>query len=204
MGGVLDDLNVAALMVRHLNQSGDLKAIYRGTGSNAFLEVARAGLAVAFDPDSDPYDPQRRRCLVQTKGNLTKKKLALGFHIEDDPETGIGRVVWHEGALNLDADTLLRGRDARRDAPKLEEAEEVLFTLLSNGPMRVSGPSGIEAETEKAGVTWGTVKRAAASLKVVKTRHWKKGGGVDYVTWELPVTEDSNVIPFNFPGSSDS
>jgi hypothetical protein len=203
LGGILDEMNVAALMIRHLNQSGELKAIYRGTGSNAFLEVARAGLAVAYHPDSDPHDPRRLRCLIQTKGNLTRKRLALGFHVEDDPETGIGRVVWHQGALDLDADTLLQGRDARKDAPKREEAEEVLSKILSKGPRRVSGEDGVEAETKRAGVTWGTVKRAADSLKVVKTRHYKPGGGVDYVTWELPVTGQSNVIPFNLPVAFD-
>ncbi len=201
--GILEEHSVTGLMIRHLNQDGSLKALQRGSGSNAPVQVSRAAFSVAYHPDSSPEDgPSRLRCFVQSKGNLTKGKKAIGFHVEDHPELGVGRVVWHKEALDLDADTLLRGRDARKDSPKRREAEEVLRNLLANGPRRVSGEGGIAAEMDKADVTWGTTKRAAEAMKVVKTRHYKSGGGVDYVTWELPVTGQSNVIPFNLPVSS--
>lgn len=200
--GILEEHSVTGLMIRHLNQDGSLKALQRGSGSNAPVQVSRAAFSVAYHPDSSPEDDNRLRCFVQSKGNLTKKKLAIGFHVESHPELDIGRVVWHKEALDLDADTLLKGRDGRKDSPKLREAVEVLHNLLANGPRHVSGDGGLEAETKKAGVTWGTANRAASAMKVVKIRHWKPGGGVDYVTWELPVTGQSDVIPFNLPVSA--
>lgn len=202
--GVLEERRCAALMIRHLNQDGDLKAIYRGTGSNAYLEVARAGLAIAYHPD-DLGLPQheRRRVLAQTKGNLVGQKLSRIFNIVVDAELGIPRVEWQPGHADIDADSALKGgRDSRKNSPKLEDAKRVLSEILSPGPMRVQGTEevdGVKELIKKAGLTWGTVERAADDMGVVKepVRHetGPNKGKPDYWKWSLPMAGTKIRIP---------
>lgn len=187
---VLDQTKWAGLLVRHLNQSGELKAIYRGTGSNAFLEVARSGFAVAIHPDDiDLPKPQQRRVLAQTKGNLTKERLSLVFMVTEHPSVtnrqgeGIPRIEW-KGAANLDADTILKGRDARKDSPQRDQAKTILNSLLEGDGGQVRADVA-HKQARLAGISTRTMDRAADDLRLDKVGVRKEGEAVyDHWVWK--------------------
>jgi hypothetical protein len=98
------------LLVRHLNKSGELKAKYRGGGSIAFTGAARAVLVVEEHPEQPGL-----MVLARVKNNLAKTIPGVGYRVASDELHECPLIAW-EGVVHIDADTLLRGHDSRRDA----------------------------------------------------------------------------------------
>src|SRR5262249_43767522 len=71
------ELNVAILVIRHLNKTSSNNPLYRGGGSIGIIGAARAGLLVVRDPnDEDRY------ILTITKLNIAKKPPSLAYTIK--------------------------------------------------------------------------------------------------------------------------
>lgn len=176
----------AVVMVRHLNKSGDGKALYRGGGSIAFSGSARSGLMV----DSIPGDPDGWCGLAQVKGNLARKAKTLRYRIVSvqiaDPSFpyDVPVVEWG-GETDLTADQLFEKKDARKRAPEREQAKAFLVELLKNGPCLVAE---VELQAQAAGLAWSTVRRAATELSLAKEPVRSKGGkkAIKAWKWSLP------------------
>lgn len=170
----------AVLMIRHLNKSGDMKAMYRGGGSIAFIGAARSGLVV----DRHPDDPQNLRVLAQVKANLAKNhRPSIVYHVEgweDDPN--IPKVQWGD-SIDLSAEDLLRKPDARKQAPQREEAEQFLRTLLRGRPPMPVGE--VQRQAEEAGMAWATVQRAKKPAGVVVEAQRGSDGVLKKWTWTI-------------------
>jgi archaellum biogenesis ATPase FlaH len=163
---------VAILAVTHLRKSGG-SAIYRAMGSLAFAAAARAVWGIAEDAD----DPDKR-IMLRVKGNLSHDPGGLAYRIEEAP-SGIPRIAWEPGAVNLRADDVLGGFDSREERSEQREAEEWLKDFLAAGPKAVSE---IRRQAPQAGLAWHTVRRAADALRVKK----RKSGFVSGWEWALP------------------
>lgn len=172
----------AVVMVRHLNKSGDGKALYRGGGSIAFSGSARSGLMVEAIPD----DPDGWCGLAQVKGNLSRKAKTLRYRIVSaqvqDPDFpyDIPVVEWG-GESELTADQLFERKDARKRAPEREQAKAFLVELLKDGPCLVAE---VEAQAQAAGHSWSTVKRAATEMGLAKEPVRSKGGKKSIKAWQ--------------------
>ena len=141
----------AVLMVRHLNKQGDLKALYRGGGSIAFIGAARSGLVV----DRHPED-KATIVLAQTKANLARDVPALTYRVESwDLDDAIPVVSWGE-ELDMEADELLRKVDGRRDSSGRDAVVAFLTDLLADGPVPAKA---VRAAATAAGVPWRTIER---------------------------------------------
>lgn len=150
----------AVLLIRHLNKSGEGKALYRGGGSIAFSGAARSVMVITRHPD----DPQNLRVLAMVKGNLTRnERRSLTYQVIPSPDDPDQPVVEWGDFCDLTADDLMGGADSRREAPILKEALEFLRDLLSDGPMSAKD---VRKHADSAGLTWGTVKRAKKELRV--------------------------------------
>ncbi len=163
---------MAVVCVSHLNKSQG-PAMYRTTGSLAFVAAARAVFAVAEDKeDSD------RRLVIPIKSNLSAGATSMAYRIGTD-ETGTPRVEWEPSAIEIDAETALARDDARGEHSERDEAGEWLADFLSEGP-RAS--SDVRKEALGIGLAWVTVRRAKDSLgiRAAKTRF---DGGWE---WTLP------------------
>ncbi len=124
----------AVVMIRHLNKQGELKALYRGGGSIAFIGAARSGLIVDKHPEQDGVV-----VLAQTKSNLARGVPALTYTVDSWAEDStIPVVAWGE-ELDISAEDLLRKPDGRLDAPSRDEAVEFLRQLLADGPVGTAG-----------------------------------------------------------------
>jgi hypothetical protein len=170
------------LLIRHLNKAGDLKAKYRGGGSIAFTGAARSVLVVEEHPEQPGLI-----VLARVKNNLARTVPGIGYTIEEEPLYECPLVRWR-GVVHIDADTLLRGHDSRRDAEAREEAEGYLRDLLADGPVAV--PDVRKALIDGAGVTAATLRRAKDHLKVVSARQRDDDGKTTGWFWSLPPDDD--------------
>ena len=154
--------NVAVVMITHLNKSPGGKAIYRATGSLAFVAAARVAWLVARDKD----DP-RRRLLLPAKSNIAVEPKGLAYRIID------GMVQWEAGEVDIQADDALaaEGRKPGREQAgergplpeKTRKAMDWVRERLEVGPGR---HGELRGAAEEAGITKGTFYNALDALGV--------------------------------------
>jgi hypothetical protein len=180
-----EDTGAAVVMIRHLNKSGEGKALYRGGGSIAFSGSARSGLMVEQIPD----DNEGWCGLAQVKGNLSSRtttllyRLTSVWNVDAEFPYDVPVVAWG-GESDISADQLFQKKDARRQAPEREEAKQFLMEVLREGPMEVGF---IEQNAKAAGHSWITVKRASKDIGVAKQPvRDKKSKAVKHWEWALP------------------
>jgi putative DNA primase/helicase len=177
----------AIVLLRHLNKSSGLHAMYRGGGSIGIIGAARVGLLVAADPD----DPERR-IVATVKNNLAPHPPSLAFRLMGDDATAAARIEWL-GESEHRASALLALRvDDPEEGGALVEAVEVLRTILAGGP--VAAKDG-EREAAAAGVKGRTLDRAR---KAAAVRSERVGGlgSAGYWQWTLaPKSATENLRP---------
>jgi hypothetical protein len=194
--GVLEPLSkmserarVATLAVTHFNkaksQSGKNKAIYRFIDSIAFVAAARTAFVATEDPEA-----LDRKFLLHAKNNIAKPPQGLTYTIDtavaydcNDRPIGTSRLEWGEEPVDRQADEAVAS-DTPDRGHALREAEDFLKEMLK-GDVEVPC-SKIQKEAKKAGVAWGTLRRAKNRLNVtVKKQQVADGEWV----WSLSTTD---------------
>lgn len=157
---MLQKTGAAGVLVRHLNKSGEMQALYRGGGSIAFIGTARSGLVVGKHPEDD-----NTVVLAQTKTNLSRGVKTLTYSVQKrtDDEDIADTYVGYGDELDLSADDLFGKKDARTNSPERDEARIVLRDLLADGPMLASD---VQEAVKGSGISWSTFKRAKESAGV--------------------------------------
>lgn len=161
-------LDLSVVLVRHLNKDSSLKAEYRGGGSIAFSAAARSVLIAERHPDeADVF------CLAQAKNNLAVYAPTLTYRIEprlvesDDLCLEMAAVEWL-GSTDMPLDQIMRGHDARRNAPVRDECAKEIIALLGERDPRPA------AEMSKllraAGYSADTIKHAKKHVGVQSLR----------------------------------
>jgi hypothetical protein len=166
---------VAVIGIVHLNKNVRGKALYRASGSLAFVAAARHVYAVTRDPDDEGL-----RLLVRIKNNLSQDENGFSFAIERDG-AGRPRIAWDSTPLPLDAQAALAGPQSERGARS--PAQDWLRQALTGGPMPVRE---LRKQAAAAGHAWGTVKHAKQRLGALATRSGFGGGG----HWSLAPAEE--------------
>jgi putative DNA primase/helicase len=166
-------LRVAVLGVTHLNKNTS-SALYRATGSIAFVAAARAVWLFAKDPD----DPGQR-LMLPGKMNLAPDQMGLSYALKEEGP-GVVAVVWGE-AVRLSADAVLQPEAVEEKSERFE-AMDWLRERLSEGPV---SQGEIKAGAKAAGIAWRTMRRAKDSLGVTSQKEGFKGGWC----WQLPGPE---------------
>lgn len=165
-------IGAAVIFVTHLNKGTGGSALYRATGSLAFVAAARAAYLVT----KDKGDPSRR-LFLPLKNNLGPDATGMAYRIEE--VDGVPRVVWEEERISISADEAL-GRDDEKDdheSTLADDAAEWLREVLSAGPVPAND---IKAHAREAGYSLATLRRAQASLGI---RPQRTGGAADKGTW---------------------
>ncbi len=173
-------LRVAVLAVHHLNKgSNGTKAIYRTSGSLAFVAAARAVWAVAPDRD-DPTG--RRRLLLPVKNNLGPDRGGLAYRIEVDDQDR-PRILWEACPVDTTADEALSDPRPPREGSKLADAVRWLQDRLRNG----SEPSDdILQAARVAGFSRRTMFRAKDEAGVAARKNGFSGGWVWLLNEDQP------------------
>jgi 5S rRNA maturation endonuclease (ribonuclease M5) len=173
-----EELNLAVVVVRHLNKASGGQAIYRGSGSIGITGQARCTLLVARDPENES-----RRIFATIKNNLAPEAPSLSFSLE-----GVGsasRIIWG-GVSNHKADALLAIPTAPEERSALDEAKDFLKDFLSNSPVDAKV---VQREAKSAGIKEATLRRAKEALNIRVEKQSFRGGWA----WVLP--EDAQEVP---------
>ena len=149
LGDLAAHYGVAIVAVSHLNKNGEGgSALYRVSGSLAFVAAARASFVVTKDKVN-----AERRLLLPSKNNLGPDASGLACRIAL-ADNGAPRVEWEKAAVVLSADDALS--IATEDEGYIDTADW-LRQLLAAGPMPVRQ---VQTEAKHIGVPWRTVQRA--------------------------------------------
>jgi hypothetical protein len=170
-------IGAAIIFVTHLNKGTGGSALYRTTGSLAFVASARAAFLVVADK-GDPL----RRLFLPLKNNLGPDGSGMAYRIEvaDD----VSRVVWEKECISISADEALGRNDDEPDheSTLAGDAAEWLIEVLSAGPM----PSiDVKKHAKEAGYSDSTIRRAQAALGIKPHRVGGAAGDGAWA-WTLP------------------
>lgn len=128
-------LNVAVLLVTHLNKGAGTNGKHRVTGSIAYVGACRANFLFTRDRD----DPTGRRVLMLDNGcNLSGNVPTLAYSIVDQ---GHGPAVeWDAETVDVTAEQALQAvtedrRERGRSTPESRECERWLRETLTAGPV---------------------------------------------------------------------
>jgi hypothetical protein len=174
----------AVLVVAHRRKSTGNIADDLALGSQAFTGIARAVWHLTRDGEN-----KSRRLLLPGKNNLAPETDGLAFTIGGDPAA----IEWEQGTVAMSADDALAVENGERaeksgsDPIKLNAAKEWLQSRLSAEPVYVGyskNPAAgtIRADVKEAGLSWGTVRRAAEDLGVRSEKCLDTGK----YRWRLP------------------
>ena len=163
---------VAIVVVTHLNKSTQANALYRASGSLAFVAAARAVYSVVKDPD----DPDRR-LFLPIKNNLGDDKTGFAYQIETaDNDAPV--IEWEPELVEITLEEMADAVTERKQRP-VEQVKRWLEALLSAGEVL---QKRVKEQAEEHGFKWGTVKRAKKDLGVISAKHRFDGQW----TWKLP------------------
>lgn len=119
-------LKVAIVGITHLNKSGGTKAMYRGTGSLAFVAASRA----CYQVSKDPAD-RTRRLMMEVKNNLGPPMPGLAYRLVGEPP----RLEWENGPIEMTADEAIAAEAVPPEPSTLrDDAVRWLVAFLSDGP----------------------------------------------------------------------
>jgi len=175
---------VAVVCISHLNKSQGA-AIYRTSGSLAFVAAARAVYVVAKDKESPS-----RRLVLPIKANLGPDATGLAYSIAVvDSDVGFQPVIeWEADVVRTTADEALRAPTVDDGAESegstaLDSAIDFLKKELADGAV---SQKQIKADADQAGCSWATVRRAKDALGVKPEKLSFDGGW----NWRLPDKDD--------------
>jgi len=145
---------LSILIISHLNKDDAKKLIYRTTGSQSYVNMARAVWAIAEDDEAED-----RRFLIPVKQNLSKKPPALAFSITDDKG-----IIFEKDPVKILADEAFGTEDQKFERSQVDEAKEFLLETLSNGSVRAND---ILKDARQAGIAEKTLRRAKSALNII-------------------------------------
>ena len=191
-------LDVAIVLIRHLNKRVGDDAMYRGGGSIGFTGLARSVLAVGRDPDD-----RDRMILAPIKLNVARRPPSLAYRIVADGDYEPARIAW-EGTSDRSAEDLIgRTRDEAGGQSKTGELAEAIRELLEESGGSMGAGEACRALKEN-GFNLGSrdnLKRARDQAGVDSIKDGFAGGWV----WGLrgsTRTSDSSVPSGTHPSKS--
>ena len=141
MAEIAAAVGAAFVCVSHFNKGTGSSAMYRTTGSLAFVAAARAAFAVSRDKDNPA-----RRLMLPIKNNLAPESTGGIAYAVVAPQ-GVPMIAWDpDPVTTITADEALaperrEGDTSERERPEREDAVRWLREFLSGGP-RGEGDSG--------------------------------------------------------------
>jgi putative DNA primase/helicase len=154
------EVGAAVVCVTHLNKGSQSSALYRATGSLAFVAAARAVFAVSKDKDNPS-----RRLILPMKNNLAPDTTGIAYAIT--APHGVPAIIWEPEPVTITADEALgperRLDDEDSDRPARDEAGKWLLAFLAEGPR---GAKEAYTEARAVGISAATLRRAKDELPI--------------------------------------
>jgi AAA domain-containing protein len=182
-------LNVAIVLVNHLNKASGSGSKYRVNGSIAYVAVCRANYLFALDPDCSDGS---RGLMLSNGVNVAPEPPTLAYKIQTSDEGAT--VEWESEPVAITAEEALRTRKAVSEEEEAErnDCDDWLRESLEGG--RVAFKQ-LETAAKEAGFSTAAIKRAKRRIRAKSERDGFGPGSVCY--WRLsdlvtdpPVTSD--------------
>jgi RecA-family ATPase len=175
------ELDVAILVIRHLNKTSNNNPIYRGGGSIGIIGAARSGLMVARDPDDES------RCILSVaKSNLAKLPASLAYEIRSNAAE-VPWIKWLGPTQHTAASLLNDQADTQEERSAVKEAEEFLQEFLKTGPRKVTD---VFKAARAAGIAEKTLRRAKSAAAIKARKAAMDDGWVWESTKMVNIVED--------------
>jgi hypothetical protein len=158
------EFDTAILIVRHLRKSRADTPMHQGIGSISISARVRSGLILAVHPD----DPNKR-AVAHGKANYSELGPTIVFDLENTGPRSHPKLRWHQSDPSLTAEMLLAPPEQERGRPPRERDAAVtwLESLLRKAPTK---KATLDTLAEAKGITQSTLRRAADTLRVVKSK----------------------------------
>lgn len=164
---------VAIVVVTHLNKSSQANALYRASGSLAFVAAARAVYSVVKDPD----DPDKR-LFLPIKNNLGDDRTGFAYYIEQAANNS-PMIQWEPEPVETTLEEMADAVTERKPRP-IDHAIKWLQAALTEGEVAADE---LKERAESVGIAWRTVERAKSKLGIDAQKHAFDGKWM----WSLPV-----------------
>ena len=172
---------VAVLAVSHLNKGQGGNALYRVSGSLAFVAAARASWIVCKDQDDEA-----RRLVLPAKNNLAPDDSGGFAYRVAAIQTELGevpRIEWERDRVDV---TAFEAMQSDEDRTAKEEAEDFLITCLNDGQTEAAQ---ILKQARANGISERTLKRAKAALGIRSTKDGFSG------KWRWQLGQEDQACP---------
>lgn len=170
---------VALVLVRHLNKSKAVKALYAGGGSIGFAGLARVVATVGWHPDEP-----NTRVVACTKNNLSKPFGSLGYAIEPLPDT-MKRTnrseLIYEGRVDFTSDDIL-GTTNQKEDNSVDIAADLIRECMKEEGEEINYHALLK-QADGRSISERSVKKAAANLDLKKV---SRGRGNARKTYLVP------------------
>jgi hypothetical protein len=170
---------VAVMLVSHLNK-GSGEAMYRTSGSVAFVAAARSVFAVVKD-DSNPA----HRFMLPIKTNLAPDSRGIGYEVREASNQA-PHIVWDQQTVAGNEIESLMQHTLPGEGERLREAIDWLRNKLSAGPVPATQ---IVRDARKDGIAERTLERAKQKLGAKAA---PIGGRWE---WRLPLQSSPAQVP---------
>ena len=156
--------DVAVILIGHMNKASQMKALYRMSGSLAFVALARVVYLVTKDKDNP-----ERRLILPVKVNIAKDSTGMAYAIQATTDN-VPYVAWEREPVTITAEEALTEEPAANKTER-EDAVAWLRDALAEGPMDATE---LRKAAEASGVAWRTLGRAKKDAGAISR---KKGFG---------------------------
>lgn len=164
LSNVAKQTGAAIVLVGHLNKNEHSKDIHRGLGSVDLSNAARSIVTVYTEKD-DNFN----RYMRATKSNFDEGDTKTVIHIKMDEKKKISYEIDKRGK-----------KEKQEELPDIEEAADLLFDVLADGPVAVSDVHEIMANYD---ISTKTAQRAKKRIGAKVVREGSK------YFWELPAVD---------------
>jgi hypothetical protein len=182
LGEIARDTGCCIVLVRHLNKSGDMKAMYRGGGSIAFSAIARSVMITGVLPESD----DGRFAIAQVKcNNAERMGPALAYSIGGwNDDSTIPVITWH-GEADVTADQLVSGPKSKHgpEAYAQEELRGILEEMFAQNDTHSSAEMLVVLKHHGFRDDSGVVKKVKRDLGIVSRRLFRRGEMSSQGSW---------------------
>lgn len=169
LAALANEIEVAIVVVRHLNKTSNGNPLYRGGGSIGIIGAARSGLLLARDP-SDPTG--QGRVVAVTKSNLSISSPSLRFRVIE-AQHGVPKVEWLGESDHTAGDLLAAAHEDVADRRESQEVKEWLREVLAEGPV---GARNVFTQARHVGLSEKVVRKAAKVLNVsIEKKSFREG-----------------------------
>lgn len=165
-----EEYNFALILVRHLNKSKNVKALYAGGGSIGFAGLARVVATVGWHPEEPNV-----RVVACTKNNLSVPFGSLGYSIESIPDTlkrkNRSELVY-EGRVDYTSDDIIATTNIKEDN-SVDIASDLIRERMKIDGAEINYHSLLK-QADTRSISEKSLKRAATELGLKKV---SKGRG---------------------------